>query len=60
MGFGAPMEGHDYDSMRDKILDESKRVFKPEISQPAGRNHRLPLTRQTELLRIVELEVPKY
>jgi ATP-dependent Clp protease ATP-binding subunit ClpC len=31
MGFGAPSEGHDYDSMRDKILEETKRVFKPEF-----------------------------
>src|SRR5439155_490812 len=31
MGFGAPSEGHDYDSMRDKILDETKRIFKPEF-----------------------------
>ena len=32
MGFGAPSRtGHDYDAMRDKILDESKRVFKPEF-----------------------------
>jgi ATP-dependent Clp protease ATP-binding subunit ClpC len=31
LGFGAPREGHDYDSMREKILDETKRVFKPEF-----------------------------
>src|SRR5438067_202584 len=31
LGFGAPREGHDYDSMQEKILDETKRVFKPEF-----------------------------
>ena len=31
MGFGAPQDAHDYDTMRDKILEETKRVFKPEF-----------------------------
>src|SRR6266702_4044148 len=31
MGFGAPIDVHDSESMRDKILDETKRVFKPEF-----------------------------
>ena len=31
MGFGAPLEGQDYDAMREKILEEAKRVFKPEF-----------------------------
>jgi len=32
MGFGAPLEGHDYDSMRDKILDETSASLNPSFS----------------------------
>jgi len=36
LGFGA-IAGHgSYEAMRDKILDESKRVFKPEFLKPVG------------------------
>ena len=31
MGFGAPRDEANYDVMRDKILEEAKRVFKPEF-----------------------------
>src|SRR6516165_10852759 len=33
MGFGAvkPLGEHEYDAMRDKLLDEAKKVFKPEF-----------------------------
>ena len=31
MGFGAPIGRADYEVMRDKILEETKRVFKPEF-----------------------------
>src|SRR5215213_3311862 len=31
MGFGAPSDSGDYDTMRGKILEETKRVFKPEF-----------------------------
>src|SRR5689334_15136750 len=59
MGFGAPMEGHDYDSMRDKILDESKRVFKPEFLNRLDEIIVFHSLGKPELLRIVDLEVDK-
>jgi ATP-dependent Clp protease ATP-binding subunit ClpC len=59
LGFGA-IAGHEsYEAMRDKILDESKRVFKPEflnrlddiiVFHQLGRN---------DLVKIVDLEVAK-
>ena len=59
MGFGA-ITGHEsYEAMRDKILGESKRVFKPEflnrlddiiVFHQLGRN---------DLVKIVDLEVAK-
>src|SRR5467141_3501797 len=59
MGFGAPMEGHDYDSMRDKILDETKRVFKPEFLNRLDEIIVFHSLGKPELLRIVDLEVNK-
>src|SRR5215470_1277997 len=59
MGFGAPLEGHDYDSMRDKILDETKRVFKPEFLNRLDEIIVFHSLGKPELLRIVELEVDK-
>src|SRR5947207_94738 len=59
MGFGAPLEGHDYDSMRDKILDESKRVFKPEFLNRLDEIIVFHSLGKPELLQIVELEVGK-
>src|SRR5215472_2038206 len=59
MGFGAPREGHDYDSMRDKILDETKRVFKPEFLNRLDEIIVFHSLGKPELLRIVDLEVDK-
>src|SRR5438445_2107272 len=59
MGFGAPMEGHDYDSMRDKILDETKRVFKPEFLNRLDEIIVFHSLGKPELLCIVELEANK-
>jgi ATP-dependent Clp protease ATP-binding subunit ClpC len=59
MGFGAPMEGHDYDSMRDKILEETKRVFKPEFLNRLDETIVFHSLGKPELLRIVELETNK-
>src|ERR1700747_2160451 len=59
MGFGAPREGHDYDSMRDKILDETKRVFKPEFLNRLDETIVFHSLGKPELLRIVDLEVDK-
>src|SRR5712671_4950719 len=59
MGFGAPSETHDYDSMRDKILDETKRVFKPEFLNRLDEIIVFHSLGKPELLRIVDLEVDK-
>src|SRR5882757_868045 len=59
MGFGAPSEGHDYDSMRDKILEETKRVFKPEFLNRLDEIIVFHSLGKTELFRIVDLEVNK-
>ena len=59
MGFGAPSEGHDYDSMRDKILDETKRVFKPEFLNRLDEIIVFHSLGKPELLHIVDLEVDK-
>src|SRR6516225_3745857 len=59
MGFGAPTEGHDYNSMRDKILDESKRVFKPEFLNRLDEIIVFHSLGKPELLCIVDLEVDK-
>src|SRR5437762_734049 len=59
MGFGAPRDGHDYDSMRDKILDETKRVFKPEFLNRLDEIIVFHSLGKPELLRIVDLEVDK-
>src|SRR5216683_1304049 len=59
MGFGAPREGHDYDSMRDKILEETKRVFKPEFLNRLDEIIVFHSLGKPDLLRIVDLEVDK-
>ena len=58
MGFGAASTGaDDYDKMKEKVLDEAKRIFKPEF---INRINDLivfrPLTRD-DLVEIVELEI---
>src|SRR5436190_1838905 len=59
MGFGAPREGHDYASMRDKILDETKRVFKPELLNRLDEIIVFHSLEKSHLMRIVDLEVGK-
>ncbi len=59
MGFGAPREGHDYDSMREKILDETKRVFKPEFLNRLDEIIVFHSLEKSHLLKIVDLEVEK-
>ncbi|PYK29250.1 MAG: NDP-hexose 4-ketoreductase [Verrucomicrobia bacterium] len=59
MGFGAPREGHDYDSMREKILDETKRVFKPEFLNRLDEIIVFHSLQKSDLLLIVDLEVEK-
>src|SRR5437867_5689636 len=57
MGFGAPREGHDYVSMRDKILEETKRVFKPEFLNRLDEIIVFHSLEKSHLMRIVDLEV---
>ena len=59
LGFGAPREGHDYDSMRDKIMDETKRVFKPEFLNRLDEITVFHSLTKENLLQIVDLEVEK-
>jgi ATP-dependent Clp protease ATP-binding subunit ClpC len=59
LGFGAPREGHDYESMREKILDETKRVFKPEFLNRLDEITVFHSLEKSHLLQIVDLEVEK-
>ena len=59
MGFGAPREGHDYASMRDKIMEETKRVFKPEFLNRLDETIVFHSLDKLHLMRIVDLEVAK-
>ncbi len=59
MGFGAPQNMHDYDTMRDKIMEETKRVFKPEFLNRLDEIIVFRSLEKVDLLRIVDLEVDK-
>ena len=59
LGFGA-IAGHgSYEVMRDKILDESKRVFKPEFLNRLDDMIVFHQLEQNDLVKIVDLEVAK-
>ena len=59
MGFGA-IAGHgSYEVMRDKILDESKRVFKPEFLNRLDDMIVFHQLERNDLVKIVDLEVAK-
>src|SRR5205085_5765442 len=59
MGFGAPRDSQDYDSMREKIMEETKRVFKPEFLNRLDDLIVFHSLGKPELLQIVELEADK-
>ncbi len=60
MGFGAPTDSrHEYDTMRDKILEETKRVFKPEFLNRLDDIIVFHQLAKPDLMRIVDLEVNK-
>ncbi len=59
MGFGAPTDTQDYESMREKILDETKRVFKPEFLNRLDEIIVFHTLNKPDLLKIVDLEVDK-
>ena len=59
MGFGAARDAQDYDAMRDKILEETKRVFKPEFLNRLDEIIVFHSLGKPELLHIVDLEANK-
>jgi len=59
LGFGAPKLDDNYDAMRDKILDETKRVFKPEFLNRLDDIIVFHTLSKPDLVRIVNLEVIK-
>ena len=59
LGFGA-IAGHgSYEAMRDKILDESKRVFKPEFLNRLDDIIVFHQLERNDLIKVVDLEVAK-
>ena len=59
MGFGAAQNVHDYETMRDKIMEETKRVFKPEFLNRLDEIIVFRTLEKPDLLCIVDLEVNK-
>src|SRR3954467_1569911 len=59
MGFGAPRDEANYDVMREKILEETKRVFKPEFLNRLDEITVFHSLQKADLLQIVDLEVEK-
>jgi ATP-dependent Clp protease ATP-binding subunit ClpC len=59
LGFGAPTLDGSHDTMRDKILEESKRVFKPEFLNRIDDIIVFHSLSKEMLSRIVDLEVAK-
>ncbi len=59
LGFGVPKDDQDYESMKGKILEESKRVFKPEFLNRLDDLIVFHTLTKTDLIRIVDLEVFK-
>src|SRR4051812_46907914 len=61
MGFGAvkPLGEHEYEAMRDKLLDEAKKVFKPEFINRLDDIIVFHQLTKENLMHIVDLEVGK-
>jgi len=59
MGFGAQLSSQNYEQMRDKILEESKRVFKPEFLNRLDDLIVFHTLERPDLVKIVDLEVAK-
>jgi len=59
LGFGAPKLDDNYDAMRDKILEETKRVFKPEFLNRLDDIIVFHTLTKPNLVRIVDLEMNK-
>jgi len=59
LGFGAPKLDDNYDVMRDKILEETKRIFKPEFLNRLDDTIVFHALTKPDLIQIVDLEVAK-
>jgi ATP-dependent Clp protease ATP-binding subunit ClpC len=61
MGFGAvkPIGEHEYDTMRDKLLEEAKKTFKPEFINRLDDIIVFHQLTKLDLMKIVDLEVNK-
>jgi len=59
LGFGAPKLDDSYDTMREKILEETKRVFKPEFLNRLDDTIVFHTLTKPDLIKIVDLEVEK-
>jgi ATP-dependent Clp protease ATP-binding subunit ClpC len=59
LGFGAPNLDDNYDVMKDKILEETKRVFKPEFLNRLDDTIVFHTLTKPDLIQIVDLEVAK-
>ena len=59
LGFGAIADHGSYEVMRDKILEESKRVFKPEFLNRLDDMIVFHQLERNDLVKIVDLEVAK-
>jgi len=59
LGFGAPKLDENYDTMREKIMDETKRVFKPEFLNRLDDIIVFRTLSKPDLITIVDLEVSK-
>jgi ATP-dependent Clp protease ATP-binding subunit ClpC len=61
MGFGAvkPLGEHEYEAMRDKLLEEAKKAFKPEFINRLDDIIVFHQLTKPDLMKIVDLEVDK-
>ncbi len=59
LGFGAATNDATHEGMRDKILDETKRVFKPEFLNRLDDIIVFRTLQKTDLVRIIDLEIEK-
>jgi len=59
LGFGAPTHDESHGTMRDKIMEETKRVFKPEFLNRVDDTIVFQSLSKEMLARIVDLEVAK-
>ncbi|MEP6685266.1 MAG: ATP-dependent Clp protease ATP-binding subunit [Verrucomicrobiota bacterium] len=59
MGFAAQRDEHSYETMREKILEETKRVFKPEFLNRLDEIIVFHTLSKPDLMHIVDLEVAK-